>query len=103
MELLDNFFWVPFAVVAAIVLFRVLRHGGLRGALYGSAVAKTIGEIELGRKIGTTMTLRVHVLEDGQIVVEQASRAPFGASLTGIPLNTAQTDQLIALLQRARV
>jgi len=102
MEVLDNFFWVPIAAIAAFFLYRFLTHGGLRGMLYGSAVARTIGEVELGRRMATTTTLRVHVLENGQIVLEQSSRALLAASMNGTPLSTDETDRLIALLQQAR-
>ncbi len=52
--------------------------------------------------MGATTTLRVHILDDGQIVLEQSSRAALGASLSGLPLTSAETDRLIALLQQAR-
>ena len=45
MEGLENFFWIPFAAIAGFLLIRFLKHGGLRGMLYGSAVAKTIGDL----------------------------------------------------------
>ena len=102
MDVLDSYFWVPFAALAAFFLYRFLRYGSLRGMLYGSVVARTLGEVELDRRMGATTTLRVHVLENGQIVLEQSSRAALGASLSGIPISTAETDRLIALLQQAR-
>ena len=52
--------------------------------------------------MGTTTTLRVHVLEDGQIVLEQSSRALLAASMNGTPLTVTEADRLIALLQQAR-
>jgi hypothetical protein len=102
MEVIDNLFWIPFAAVAGFFLYRFLKHGSLRGMLYGSPVARTIGEVELGRKLGATTTLRVHILDNGQIVLEQSSRATLGASLSGLPLSSDETDRLIALLQQAR-
>ena len=102
MEVLDNFFWIPFAAIAAFLLFRFLKHGGLRGMLYGSAIARTIGEGELERRMGTTTSRRVHVLENGKIVLEHSSRALLAASVNGTPLSPAETAQLIALLQQAR-
>jgi hypothetical protein len=102
MEVLDNYFWIPFAALAVFFLYRFLKHRSLRGMLYGSAVARTIGEIPLGQRMGATTTLRVHILENGQIVLEQSSRAALGASLSGIPLSAAEADSLVALLQQAR-
>src|SRR5262245_22966041 len=102
MEIIDRFFWVPFAAIAAFLLYRFLKYGSLRGMLYGSRVAREIGEVELRKWLGTRTTLRVLVLENGQIVLESSSRAVMAASLSGTPLSAAETDQLIALLQQAR-
>lgn len=102
MEALDQYFWVPFAAIGGYLLFRFLKHGGFRGMLYGSTIARTIGEVELERRMGATTTLRVHVLENGKIVLELSDRAPLGASLNGTPLTRDEADRLIFLLQQAR-
>jgi hypothetical protein len=82
--------------------YRFFKHGGFRGAMYGSAVVRTFGDIELSRYAGTTTTLRVHLLADGRIVVEQSSRALLAAAVSGIPMQPIDADRLIALLQQAR-
>ena len=102
MEALDNFFWVPFVAIGAFILYRFIKYGGFRGALYGSTVTRTVGEVELTRSLGASTTLRVHVLENGQIILEQSSRALVAASVSGMPLTAAQADALISLLQQAR-
>lgn len=101
MEALDNFFWVPFAAIGAFILYRFIKYGGFRGALYGSAVVRTVGEVELDRRMGASTTLRVHVLENGQIILEQSSRALVAASVSGMALTAAQAEALSALLQQA--
>ena len=53
MEILDNFFWVPMAAVAAYLLYRFLKYGSLRGMMYGSSVVRTVGEVVVGRSMGT--------------------------------------------------
>jgi hypothetical protein len=102
MEVLNNLFWVPFVAVFGFLIFRLLKYGSFRGMLYGSAVARTIGEVELERKWGTTTTLRVHVLENGKVVLEHSSRALLSASLNGNTLTQGETERLIALLLQAR-
>jgi hypothetical protein len=47
--------------------------------------------------------LRVHLLADGRIVVEQSSRALVAASVSGIPMQPIDADRLIVLLQQARM
>ena len=95
-------FFVVFATMVVYFLYRFVKYGGLRGALYGSAVARTVGEVELERSSGATTTLRVHVLEDGRIILEVSSRATLAATMHGYPMSADNTGQLIALLQQAR-
>lgn len=103
MPIPETLFGVVFAAVAGFFLYRFFKYGGLRGALYGSAVARTVGEVKLERASGATTTLRVHVLENGRIILEVSSRAMLAAALHGYPMTTDNTDRLIALLQQARV
>jgi hypothetical protein len=98
----DSLFPLVFVAIAGYFLYRFVKYGGLRGVLYGSTVARTIGEIPLPRRAGTTTTLRVHILEDGRIVLEQSSRALLAASISGLPMNSADVDRLIALLRQPR-
>ncbi len=102
MEIPTSLFLVCFAAFVGYFLFRVFKYGGLRGALFGSAIARTVGELELGRVSGATHTLRVHVLENGKIVLELKSRTMLSASLHGYPMTTDNAGQLVALLQQAR-
>ena len=101
MELEDVLFYAIPLGIAAFFLFRFLKYGGFRGALYGSRVVRTVGELELGRKAGATATLRVHVLENGDIVLEQSARALLGASINGIPLSRDHARTVAELLKRA--
>ena len=95
-------FFVVFGTFVVYFLYRFIKYGGLRGALYGSAIARTVGEVELERSSGMTTTLRIHVLEDGRIVLEISSRAMLAAKLQGYPMSADNTQQLIAMLQQAR-
>ena len=98
----ENFAFFVIAAVVGYFIFRFFKYGGFRGALYGSPVAKTFGDLQLARYAGATTTLRVHLLEDGRIVLEQSSRAMLSASMSGIPMGPIDADQFIQLLQRAR-
>lgn len=102
MPIPENLAFFLIAAVLGYFVFRFFKHGGFRGALYGSPVAKTFGDLQLARYAGATTTLRVHLLEDGRIVLEQTSRALLSVSLRGIPMGPIDADQLIKLLQRAR-
>ena len=95
-------FAVVFLGVFTFFIVRFVKYGGFRGALYGSRVLQTFGDLELARFGGARTILRVHVLEDGRIVLEQSSRATLAASVSGIPMGPFDVDQLIHFLQQAR-
>ena len=69
--------WMAFAVVAALLGyfgFRFFKYRGFRGAFYGSRLVRTVGELQLQPFLGISTKLRVHVLEDGRIVLEKSRR-----------------------------
>ena len=47
-------------------------------------------------------TLRVHLLEDGRIILEVSSRATMAATLHGYPMTVSNAAELVELLQQAR-
>jgi hypothetical protein len=102
MEVPVSLFFIVFTGFAAYFIYRFVKHGGFRGAMYGSAVMRTVGEVELDRYLGAHTTLRVHVLANGRIVLEESRRQLLAASMRGTTLTRAETDQLIGLLQLAR-
>jgi hypothetical protein len=99
---LESLFPVFVLGVVAYFGYRFFKHGGLRGAMYGSAVVKTFGDIQLAPRAGATTTLRIHLLADGRLVLEQSSRALLAASFSGIPMAPIDVDRLIVFLQQAR-
>lgn len=46
--------------------------------------------------------LRVHLLEDGRIILEVSSRATMAATLNGYPMTVGNAGELAELLQQAR-
>lgn len=94
--------WAGFLVVVVILYWsiRFLRHGGLRGILFGSQISGTVGEIELGWRSGFKQTLRLYRLADTSIGFELSTRG-IGGSIAAITLSNADAIKLIALLQSA--
>lgn len=70
MPIPESLFFVIFAGLAGYFVYRYVKYGEFRGALYGSAITRTVGEVELAGSSSTTTTLRVHVLEDRRIILE---------------------------------
>ena len=95
---------VAFALVSlaifGVLIFRVVKYGGVRGMLYGSRIVRTIGEIQLEPRAGSTGVLRVHVLADGRVVVERVSRSRLSSTLNGVPMDRASVAKLIDVLRR---
>lgn len=93
----------PIIFIAVYLLIRLkpFSSGGLKGLIYGSPVKKTFRDIDLGKRGGANNVLRVHQLENGEIVVEQSSKAILAASVQGFPMQPSQALQLIQSLQEA--
>ena len=82
--------------------FRVLKHGGLSGALYGSKVLSELAEVDLESSSSLASSrVRILQLEDGRIAVEQVSKAPLGASKNGFALTQVQASELAKALSAA--
>jgi hypothetical protein len=102
MPIPESLFFVVFAGFVGYFVYRYVKYGGFRGALYGSAIARTVGEVELQGPSSATTTLRVHLLEDGRIILEVSSRATMAATLHGYPMTVGNAGELVELLQQAR-
>jgi hypothetical protein len=43
-------FFLVFAAVVGYFVYRVLRHGGFRGAMFGARIEDTVGEVRVERQ-----------------------------------------------------
>ena len=82
----------------AYFIYQVVRKGGFKGAILGSKITQTLGEIALKESGFSKVYLRVHKLENGKVGIELTSKAPFGFSMNGFSLNQNQLDQLVLFL-----
>ena len=101
-HVMDNMFYVVFGAVVVYMAYQVLSKGGFRGAIFGSRVLRTVGEISVERKGLISQVVRVHVLENGRAAMELTSKAPLSISMTGFTLSPVQTNQLASFLQQAQ-
>ncbi len=108
MDQIFNFGVFPLFIAAILAYFgyRIIRYKGLRGALFGAEIRKTVGEVETAR-IGPNRTvLRVHKLESDNrsgenVGLEYISKGIAGYTTTPVALSHADTATFIALLQQA--
>ncbi len=89
-------------VFVIVIVYRVIRHGGVRGALYGSQVVREVGTLELGKIAGAKTRLNVMKLENGNTVLEIAQSTALSRSIQGVPVDAANVDRLITLLEQSR-
>ena len=93
-------------VVSSMVL-RVIRHGGLKAAMFGARVDRTIGEVR-GEKQGGVVgvAVRVHVLRrdlgaEKLVGVELVAKSFLSYQMMPVTLSESQAIQLAELLKEA--
>lgn len=96
--------FVPFVLVLGLMLAKVVRHGGVKAAMFGATVGRAVGEMPVSSdsRVGS-MTLKVHLLEgaEKQVGVEIAARGPFGFSMVPVALTRSEARRLADLLLAA--
>jgi len=95
-----------FGAVVIHLLYQAISKGGLRGALFGAPVIRTVGAIDLGRKGPFRTTLNVLCLEarasDSPTVGIEVVYSTIGSfSMSPVSLTREQAQELSALLSRA--
>ncbi len=99
---MEYIFWVIFGTVLIIMVYRVIIKGGLKGAVFGSRIKNTIGEISLSKNMASSRVLRIHKLENGKVAFELSSKAVLAFSMTGFTVNEKQVEQLIEYLNKTK-
>ena len=101
---------VPYLAVLIFVamfgyfLYRIVKHGGFRGAVFGARIKATLGEVK-GANVPLMRTLvRVHSLDSDKkeraVGIEFVFKG-FGYQMMPISLSKEQARQLSALLLSA--
>jgi hypothetical protein len=94
-----------FALVFVTVLIRSVKHGGLKGWLFGARIVRTHGEVSgTGGKPMTTV-LKVHTLAgagpEKAVGIEFVARSFASYQMMPFSLSVAETKKLISLLESA--
>jgi hypothetical protein len=95
-----------FGLMVANVVFRLVKHGGMRGVLLGARLLRTVGEIDLGGRGVVRRRLKVHSLESSDpgspsVAVEVLDTSVMSARISPITLTHDQARTLAALLTQA--
>jgi hypothetical protein len=103
---LEYVFFALFVLALLYFLTQVIKNRGLRGAMFGAPVVRTIGELDLGRRGMVHARLKVHRLEtrdtmSPEIGVEVLSTTVGSIGAMPLPLTRAQALTLSTLLSQA--
>jgi hypothetical protein len=88
----------------AWLVFRFLKFGGLRGAMFGSGVQQTVGEVTGSGGSFASRVLKVHVLNDPPeraIGLEIVAKTFASYQMMPITLSLSEARNLLRLLQVA--
>ncbi len=98
-------FFLVFAAVVGYLVYRVLQHGGIKAAMFGARIERTVGEVPGERQFGMNVVLKVHALrrDDSEKLVglELVAKSFLSYEMTPITLSVHQAQQLASLLQNA--
>ena len=94
---------LAFVAIIAWFVFRALKFGGLRGAMFGAGIQETVGEV-VGAGSVVKTTLRVHVLDsppNKAVGIELVNKSFASYQMMPITLSVTEANTLVGLLQSA--
>ncbi len=108
MNLENNFQYIFFAIIAFVAgsfIFKILKHGGLKAAMFGAPIAQTLGEVEGGGVKFMSVKVRVHTLgggsEEKSIGLEFVAKSVASYQMLPVTLSATEAKKLATLLQSA--
>lgn len=101
----QTLFFILFAGIVGLFAYRMLRFGGIKAAMFGARIDRTVGEVA-GEKQGPVgVVLKVHVLRrepaEKLVGVEFTAKSFASYQMMPITLSLSQAKQLASLLQAA--
>lgn len=104
----DNIFPIVFfgifAAVAGSFLYKMIKHGGFRAAMFGAPIERTVGEVAGGGMKLMEVGLKVHKLGGGRekaVGVELVAKSVASYQMMPVTLSAVEAKKLIALLEAA--
>ncbi len=98
-------FYIVFAAVVGVMLFRIIKHGGFKAAIFGASIESTIGEVNGGGSKLMKMVVKVHKLGGGDpekaIGLELVTKSIGSYQMTPVSLSVSEAKALVKLLETA--
>ena len=98
-------FFAVFALVVGSFIYKVLKHGGLKAAMFGAPIASTIGEVKGGGVKFMNIAVKVHTLGGGStdkaVGLELVAKSVASYQMMPVTLSVSEAKKLVTLLQSA--
>ena len=98
-------FYAVFALVVGSLIFKIIKHGGLKAAMFGAPIERTIGEVVGGGVKLMNIAVRVHKLGGGTpdkaIGIEFVAKSFASYQMMPVTLSVTEAKKLSMLLQSA--
>jgi hypothetical protein len=101
----ETLFYALCVAIAGYFVYRMIRHGGFKAAMFGAHIDRTVGEVTGENKGSLSVTLKVHVLrrDPGEklVGVELVAKTFASYQMMPVTLSVLQAQQLASFLQEA--
>jgi hypothetical protein len=107
MDTLSILFVAVFAlIVGSFVFFKFLKFGGIKAAMFGASIERTIGEVRASKGRIVKAMVKVHVLDGGPhkaVGLEVVAKSFASYRMVPITLSEGEARNLIRFLETAVV
>jgi len=98
--------WALGAIAVVNFAYQAMKNRGLRGAMFGARITRTVGELDLGKSGPMRTTLKLHRLESREpeaatVGIEVVNRSFASYHMLPIRLTSEQAAVLRELLSQA--
>lgn len=102
----EHLFFGLFAAFGVYAIYGVIKNKGFRGAMFGSPVLQTLGEVQGVKQGLVSVKLKIHVLEgrgdpEKRIGLELVAKSFASWQMMPITLSRSEAKALHSLLQQA--
>ena len=105
MEHLPLLIVIPFLALAGYFVFKLIRRGGIKAALFGAQIEATVGEVQPQGSRFMRVTLKVHRLKSDDrnkaVALELTTKPFLSYQMMPVTLSGGQAQTLAALLEQA--
>jgi hypothetical protein len=98
-------FFAIFALVAGSFIYKIFKHGGLKAAMFGAPIERTVGEVKGGGVKFMTIAVKVHTLDgdspEKAIGLEFVAKSIASYQMMPVTLSASEAKKLATLLTSA--